>query len=258
MLRFTLAAIALSRRRLQGHDDHDDHAHDHDDEEIPDLPVCGCLAQDMGFTIDCSDQDAMQAAYDAVVACTGCSSTECRKNFAIVEAHHDFCLHDEVPHDVEIGFHALENKCEHQCMVGRKTDGLVVCEEVHCDEPEDLTAAYEALMAADCATTCTESCGANYRTLRAFHDACPADAMSQAQEEYLHVLEEPCEEHDCWVRSSHCPATVDATDLAVLTEAAFDRCSFTLSDAKACPAANDDGDDSAAFAAALVSLMLWH
>jgi hypothetical protein len=214
----------------------------------------------MDFTIDCSDAAAITAAYEAAVACSGCSSTECRKNFAIVETHHDFCLHDEVPYAVEVGFHDLEDKCEHECMIGRKTDGLVVCEEVHCDEADStLMSAYSDAMAADCATTCTAACGAFYRTLRAFHDACPADAMNQAMEEYIHDLEEPCEEYDCWVRSSHCPATVDATDLAVLTEAAFDRCSFTLSDARACPAAStpDSDDDSGAFAALFVALLLY-
>merc|ERR1719265_1877995 len=110
MLRFVLPFIALSSRQLEGDDEPDDHDHAHSasEEEMLKLPLCGCLAEEKGFKIDCSDGAAVMAAYEAVKACSDCTEAECLKNWAIVETHHDLCLHDEVDEEVEKGFHDLE------------------------------------------------------------------------------------------------------------------------------------------------------
>jgi hypothetical protein len=87
------------------HDDHDDDHHGGHDV----LPACACLAADLGFEIDCGKPAPMQAAYDALVSdcLTDCSSAACKKNWAIVESHHDFCLHDQVPLEVKLAFTIL-------------------------------------------------------------------------------------------------------------------------------------------------------
>jgi hypothetical protein len=77
------------------------------------LPTCACLAGDLGFKIDCTATQVIQDAYDALTkdCLKDCKSAACTKNFAIVESHHDFCLHDQVPKAVEVGFHDLEEVC---------------------------------------------------------------------------------------------------------------------------------------------------
>ena len=114
-----------------------------------DLPTCACLAAELGFTIDCSKTAPMQTAYDALVkdCLTKCDSDECKKNFAIVEAHHDFCLHDDVPKEIEVGFHDLEEVCAMQCVIGRLKDpDHSVCEKMDCPTHESVIAESEECM----------------------------------------------------------------------------------------------------------------
>ena len=74
----------------------------------------------MDHTLDCTATADIEEAYDFLVAnCLKCcGSEECEHAFAFVEAHHDFCLHDQVPHRVEVGFHDLEEVCAKQCDIG--------------------------------------------------------------------------------------------------------------------------------------------
>ena len=72
----------------------------------------------------------MEAAYDYLVAncLTACGTDLCKKNWGIVESHHDFCLHDDLPKEVGKGFHALEEVCPKICSIGRmKDDDHVEC-----------------------------------------------------------------------------------------------------------------------------------
>ena len=101
------------------------------------VPTCGCLAKNLGFTIDCTATADIEAAYDALVASclTDCSSATCAENFAFVEAHHDFCLHDQVPKRVEVGFHDLEEVCAKQCDIGPLKDpDHSVCPDMTCPD----------------------------------------------------------------------------------------------------------------------------
>jgi hypothetical protein len=144
-----------------------------------DVPTCACLAQDLEFTIDCTATAVIDKAYDYCAAncLTKCDSAECTKNFAIVEAHHDFCLHDQVPKEVEVGFHDLEEVCAKQCSIGRlKDDDHVACPEMACPGEDGMVGVVNTLYSLDCATKCTNdnACGEAFRKLRVIHDNCEA------------------------------------------------------------------------------------
>ena len=67
-----------------------DHAHE----------SCCEVAEEHGFEIDCTDSAGMMAAWtiltDACTTATCTSNTTCARAYAIVQSHHDYCLHDEV------------------------------------------------------------------------------------------------------------------------------------------------------------------
>jgi hypothetical protein len=265
MLRFVLPLVALSSRALGGD-------HDVDEEEALKLPICACLAEELDFVIDCSKPDAVKTAYDAVKACTDCSAGDCYKNWAIVETHHDLCFHDEIPMEVEVGFHDLEEVCEHACLVGRKKEaGMEECPAIDCDDADTLASLdFEGCTGDD--ATCTAECGASYKLLRAYHDGC-AEGIFKAYETLIHSVEEPCEEYNCWVDSPHCAPTngadVSTLDVLELKERGLDKCEMTEAEAKICLHAEDhddhddhddeeeeDSGDSAAFAAAFLAYFL--
>jgi hypothetical protein len=126
----------------------------------------------------------MQTAYDALVkdCLTKCDSDACKKNFAIVEAHHDFCLHDDVPKEIEVGFHDLEEVCAMQCVIGRLKDpDHSVCEKMDCPTHESVIfEVVKTLYDNGCATKCPEKeCGKSFREIKYIHDMCsPANDKS--------------------------------------------------------------------------------
>merc|ERR1719354_243033 len=112
-----LVAIAVAGKLRSGHD--------HGDPE-----ECVCISEEMGWPIDCSNQKIMQAAYDLLIQnnCDkNCHSHVCQDNFYIVQAHHDRCLDDQVPEDIEKGFHDFEDRCD-DCRIARLYDpSLPMC-----------------------------------------------------------------------------------------------------------------------------------
>jgi hypothetical protein len=140
------------------------------------IPTCGCHAESLGFTIDCTKPSVIQAAYDFCEATClkDCSSAECKKNFAIVEAHHDFCLHDQVPIKVEVGFHDLEEVCAKECTIGRLKDAdHTACPSMACPDEAGVAAVVKTLADNKCDVSCPEAtCGEAFRKLRVIHDTC--------------------------------------------------------------------------------------
>ena len=133
----------------------------------------------MEETLDCTQTAEIEGAYDFLVAnCLKCcSSKECEEAFAFVEAHHDFCLHDQVPKEVEVGFHDLEEVCAKQCDIGRLKDpDHSVCPDMTCPDEAGVVQVVNDLFALGCKDTCTDdnACGENFRKLRFIHDVCPA------------------------------------------------------------------------------------
>jgi hypothetical protein len=160
---------------------------------------CACEAKENGFSIDCGNSALMLDTLAALIAddcSTDCSSAACKKNFLIVQSHHDFCLHDEVPSPVEDAFHDFEAVCEH-CAITRKRDpDLSNCPFSVCDNRGD--EAYQALLTEGCVNDCSSStCGNNYQILRTEHDNCDDGTISESAETGIHDLEEICEAFNC-------------------------------------------------------------
>ena len=66
---------------------------------------CACEAEELGFKIDCSDTATMltaMAALQASSCATNCTSSDCIKNFFIVQSHHDYCPEGGVPKEIEV------------------------------------------------------------------------------------------------------------------------------------------------------------
>lgn len=165
--------------------------------------VCACEAAELGFEIDCANQDVTNQAM-ADLSTNGCDSDcskpACEKPFVIVQSHHDFCLHSELSESVETNFHLYEKSCEaFHCDIQRKFDpSLGQCPQVDCSTNVGNEAYLALQIDASCMTNCAqESCKMNYQLLRAFHDSCDHDALDTAAEVVLHDFEEPCEDQNC-------------------------------------------------------------
>jgi hypothetical protein len=162
--------------------------------------TCACDAKENGFSIDCGTNSALLletlAALIADDCSTDCSSAACHKNFLIVQSHHDFCLHDEVPSPVEDAFHDFEEVCEH-CTITRKRDpNLFNCPSSVCDNRGN--EAYGALLTEGCSHACTSStCASNYQILRSEHDNCDDGTISESAETGIHDFEEICKPFNC-------------------------------------------------------------
>jgi len=179
--------------------DHDAAEHDHADHDEHDHGSCACEAEKYGFTIDCAKTDAMTEAMSALVAencAQDCMSDSCHKNFFIVQAHHDFCLHEEVPSTVLDGFHDFEGVC-HECEIVKKRDpSLPECPVAKCDGSGD--DAYQVLLEGGCMDGCDQTtCGESYRILRSEHDNCAHDTMSTTAAKGIHSFEEVCAASNC-------------------------------------------------------------
>jgi hypothetical protein len=100
---------------------------------------CACEAKENRSSIDCANSALTLETLTALIAddcSTDCSCAACKKNFLIVQSHHDFYLHDEVPSPVEV--------CEH-CAITRKRDpDQSDCPVAVCDNRGD--EAYGALL----------------------------------------------------------------------------------------------------------------
>ena len=165
--------------------------------------ICGCEAEELGFEIDCTNQDVMLDALKTLqdnncVSDCGGEDGPCFKSFLIVQSHHDHCLHGEVPEEVEDNFHGLEKSCrEFECLIGKKYDAdLPDCPPSKCDDSGNN--AHAELKANGCEADCsTEICSANYKILRSEHDNCAEDTLTLEAETGLHDFEELCEEQNC-------------------------------------------------------------
>ena len=101
-----------------------DHAHG-DEEEEEEKESCACAAGRLGFSIDCTNQAAITAAITYLSThgvCSSCAPTdECKKQFAILQTHHDYCHHEEIPEAAEHEIHDFEAFYE-GCTIKRRYD----------------------------------------------------------------------------------------------------------------------------------------
>merc|ERR1719265_3101233 len=143
-----------------GHHHHggeeDEHAGGEGDD--PWMRNCVCQAAVQGWKLDCSTMAPVKAAVTYLNANLGdCHkenpTEECKKQFHILQSHHDHCLHNELAEDVEIHLHYFEKYYE-DCQVNRQFDpNLPQCPPVECNDKAALEAAVMDLNC-DCATTC--------------------------------------------------------------------------------------------------------
>ena len=113
---FSLAPLVFTALLLQATPivaAEEDHAHE--DEHGHEAEKCACMAEEMGFAMDCSDTAAMMEALMVLKSSgcnTDCSSPECEKNWYIVQAHHDYCDESAMPNEIEDDFHDYDEVCE--------------------------------------------------------------------------------------------------------------------------------------------------
>ena len=189
--------------------------------------ACGCVAMepDTAFTIDCSDTATMMQAFNDLVAnscnasATACEQTSCKRDYFIIQSHHDFCDHDQVPEAIEDGLHDFEGVCE-DCIIRRQYNpSLPQCPSITCSDPTEANNAYADLTDASngCSSDCSAAvCRDAYQVIRAYHDSCDEDDISTMIETGIHDFEDVCEQQGCNIVSkAFDPNTCGAADLVV-------------------------------------------
>lgn len=73
-------------------------------QELDKANLCACKSVELGFKIDCTDKAQMMATQTMLAACskTACQTDKnCQKIFLIAQTHHDYCLEDDLPKELE-------------------------------------------------------------------------------------------------------------------------------------------------------------
>lgn len=130
---------------------------------------CACEAETHGFTIDCQDTDAMiqgLASLQSNGCIEDCSSEICRKNYFIIQSHHDYCPEEGLPSVVEDGLHDFEGVCEDCEILRRPNPNFPLCPVVSCQMNGPGEEAHETLMANECLVDCSsQTCVDSFRVL---------------------------------------------------------------------------------------------
>ena len=181
------SSFALSSTRAE-----DDHDHE----------LCQCIA---GLSIDCSTaMTTTQAALDYLeanknVCQTATNSAECKSNYYVMQAHHDHCAHDDIPHEVEHEIHDFESYYE-ECKIRRQYDShLSNCPAVDCSNLFTTDGDIVAEMGSyNCNTDCSsDECKIRYQKMLMYHDTCAENQLPTGLEKGMHDYEEKCENHLC-------------------------------------------------------------
>lgn len=162
--------------------------------------LCACVAEDLGFAIDCANTDAMMDAMNLLNSndCANeCSSEFCAMNYYILQSHHDFCPEANIPEMIEDSFHDFHTSCT-SCDIKRDfVEGAPDCLPANCEGTSG-NDAYSSLISDSCNVDCSSDiCSGLFFTLRVVHDDCPHGVLSRAAEDGLHDLERPCAQHIC-------------------------------------------------------------
>lgn len=196
---------------------------------------CVCQAKAHSWKLNCTDTakiEAAVAALEADGACAGISPPQtCIDHFYVMQAHHDHCLTDQLPKDVEKKLHKYEQFYT-DCHVKRQFDIRLkagACKAVTCTDQTSLTLAIQTLQNGDCNTTskcAASSCSAAIKTVLMAHDTCKEDQLPNNLETALHDFEDHCAAELC----NSAPAVFDAyaepCEARVASEAFGVRCSL--------------------------------
>ena len=188
-----VGVLCFSGRLATAADDHDhDHAGHHHHVK------CECLANEQGWSIDCTNAVPMTNAVrylNTTAACDDSSPTEeCEKQYHIMQAHHDHCRHDEIDHSLKRMIHDFETLYE-DCTITRKYDpALTMCPDVDCSTAGiDLVNAKTQLTAYGCDTDCSSTqCLSLFHKVVKAHDTCMESDLPTTIENALHDFEDSC------------------------------------------------------------------
>jgi len=179
------------------------HAHGHGGGADPFAGLCICQAQTHNWKLDCTDTAYIQAEVDKLKSNPLCNQSnppdECSDSYHVMQAHHDHCLHNQLPSGIEITLHDYEHYYT-DCFIKRQYDpSLGPCPAVTCSDSQALTTAADTL-AAGCTTSLAcqaNSCSDAIKTVLMSHDTCAEDQLPDSIEKALHDHEEPCEAQLC-------------------------------------------------------------
>merc|ERR1711953_547133 len=126
---------------------------------------------------------------------------ECTKHYHIIQAHHDHCLHNQLPAGLEKKLHAWEAYYT-DCKIKRQYNpDLVACPAAKCDGYKQLQDITAKLFTDGCdnKSTCDSSteCQAGIKDVLIAHDDCPESALPNFLEMALHDHEDSCADHLC-------------------------------------------------------------
>jgi len=168
----------------------------------PFMENCVCQAAELGWKLDCSAKAPVTEAVTYLEANEACSKDDppptdlCKKHYHIMQAHHDHCLHHDLPEDVEVVLHKYEKYYE-DCKVKRQFDpDLSNCPEVNCDDKAAMEAAVMDLNCG-CEAECKPKCAAAMKIILMAHDTCPETSLPTSLEVALHDHEDICATHLC-------------------------------------------------------------
>lgn len=180
------------------------HQDDNNNNNVPHSHTCACDAADFGFTINCADTNLMLSSIPLLQKynCSNdCTSTVCRKNYSILQSHHDFCLPNGLPALVQKGIHLYEDACE-ECLITRQPDpSLPDCPLVQdCNDGTGMLA-YNELLVNGCLdpAICQSSsvCGDHFVILQAVYDTCHEDSLEIFAEQGFHDFQVACVNRGC-------------------------------------------------------------
>jgi hypothetical protein len=180
----------------------DGHAHGHGGTDNFE-GKCVCQAQANNWKLDCSNKAKVEAALANLNAKAACKAKgppkDCIDNYYVMQAHHDHCLHDQLPTGIEKKLHDYEHFYT-DCFVKRQfSAALSQCPTVDCANAQAMTAAITTLQggcksAQLCAST---ACSAAIKTVLMAHDTCPENKLPNNLETALHDYEGHCAAQLC-------------------------------------------------------------
>ena len=199
-----------------------DHGHgDGEEEEVKES--CACVAGRLGFNIDCTNAAAITSAINFLSAngiCSSCEpSDDCVKQFAILQTHHDYCHHEEIPEAAELEIHDFEAFYE-GCSIKRRYDpDLEDCPAGTCSSAKTDLPSQAELDAADCKNDCSSTtCKQYFQDILWAHDNCEHDEIEQIHETALHDLEETCDDNNPTRMCNSAPDTFVRLDYSACPE----------------------------------------
>jgi len=165
--------------------------------------LCVCAAKEKGWKLDCANKAAINSAVAALEAKAACKAVkppaDCIDNYYVMQAHHDHCLHDQLPTGIEKKLHDYEH-FYNDCFIKRQFNpSLGACPKVDCKDSKAMTQAIATLQAGcKTKTACADkTCADAIKIVLAVHDLCAESQLPNNLEVALHDHEEPCEEQLC-------------------------------------------------------------